>query len=91
MNTGLLILFITLAVCLLIGIPVGFSIGVSCMSLLLVNGYPPLDIVVQRAASGARSFNMMAMPMFIFAGSLMVYGSTPRLMRFANMLLWKMN
>ena len=90
MNTGLLILFITLAVCLLIGIPVGFSIGISCMSLLLVNGYPPLDIVVQRAASGARSFNMMAMPMFIFAGSLMVYGSTPRLMRFANMLLRKM-
>ncbi|WP_101876025.1 TRAP transporter large permease [Lachnoclostridium edouardi] len=90
MSTGLIILFVVLGICLLIGVPVGFSIGISCMSLLLVNGYPPLEIVVQRAASGARSFNMMAMPMFIFAGSLMVYGSTPRLMRFANMLLRKM-
>lgn len=90
MNTGLLILFVVLCICLLIGIPVAFSIGISCMALLLANGYPPLDIVVQRMASGARSFNMMAMPMFIFAGSLMVYGSTPRLMRFANMMLRKM-
>lgn len=90
MNTGLLVLFITLGICLLIGIPVGFSIGISCMALLMVNGNPPLAIVVQRATSGAKSFNMMAMPMFIFAGSLMVYGSTPRLMKFANMMLRKM-
>jgi C4-dicarboxylate transporter DctM subunit len=90
MNTGLLVLFIVLAVCLVMGIPVAFSIGISCMALLMVNGNPPLDIIVQRAASGAKSFNMMAMPMFIFAGSLMVYGSTPRLMRFANMILRKM-
>ena len=81
MNTGLIVLFVVLGICLLIGLPVAFSIGISCMALLTVNGYPPLDIVVQRMASGAKSFNMMAMPMFIFAGSLMVYGSTPRLMR----------
>ena len=90
MNTGLIVLFVVLGICLLIGLPVAFSIGISCMALLTVNGYPPLDIVVQRMASGAKSFNMMAMPMFIFAGSLMVYGSTPRLMRFANMMLRKM-
>jgi C4-dicarboxylate transporter DctM subunit len=87
MNTSLVILFATLAVCLVIGIPVAYSIGISCMALLLFEGYPPLDIIVQRATSGAKSFSMMAMPMFIFAGSLMVYGSTPRLMRFANMML----
>lgn len=90
MNTGLIVLFVVLGICLLIGLPVAFSIGISCMALLTVNGYPPLDIVVQRMASGAKSFNMMAMPMFIFAGSLMVYGSTPRLMKFANMMLRKM-
>lgn len=90
MNTSLIILFATLAVCLVIGIPVAYSIGISCMAILLFEGNPPLDIIVQRATSGAKSFNMMAMPMFIFAGSLMVYGSTPRLMRFANMLLRKL-
>lgn len=90
MNTGLIVLFVVLGICLLIGMPVAFSIGISCMALLTVNGYPPLDIIVQRMASGAKSFNMMAMPMFIFAGSLMVYGSTPRLMKFANMMLRRM-
>ncbi len=87
MSTGLICLFAVLAVCLVIGVPVAFSIGISCMTLLMINGNPPLEIVIQRMASGARSFNMLAMPMFIFAGALMIYGSTPRLMRFANMLL----
>ena len=87
MSLGLICLFVVLGVCLIIGVPVAFSIGISCMSLLLINGNPPLDIIIQRMASGARSFNMLAMPMFIFAGALMVYGSTPRLMKFANMLL----
>lgn len=90
MNTSLIVLFAILAICLVIGIPVAYSIGISCMAILLFEGNPPLDIIVQRATSGAKSFSMMAMPMFIFAGSLMVYGSTPRLMRFANMLLRKL-
>lgn len=87
MSIGLIALFIVLAICLVIGVPVAFSIGISCMTLLAINGNPPLDIVVQRMVSGSKSFSMLAMPMFIFAGALMVYGSTPRLMRFANMLL----
>ncbi len=79
MSTGLVLMFVALAVCLLIGVPVAFSIGISCMTLLYVNGGPSLDILLQRMVSGAKSFNMLAMPMFIFAGALMVYGSTPRL------------
>ena len=87
MSTGLILMFVALAVCLLIGVPVAFSIGISCMTLLYVNGGPSLDILLQRMVSGAKSFNMLAMPMFIFAGALMIYGSTPRLIRLANMLL----
>ena len=34
MNTGLILMFVALAVCLLIGVPVAFSIGISCMTLL---------------------------------------------------------
>lgn len=89
MNTGLILMFVALAVCLLIGVPVAFSIGISCMTLLYVNGGPSMDILLQRMVSGAKSFNMLAMPMFIFAGALMVYGSTPRLIKLANMLLRK--
>lgn len=84
------LLFITLALCLVMGVPVSFSIGISCMVFLLSNGYPPLGILVQRMVSGAQSFTMMSLPMFVFAGALMAYGSTPRLMRLANMLLGRM-
>ena len=88
--SSLLLMFIALAVCLLIGTPVGLSIGISCMTFLISSGYPPLDIVAQRMMSGANSFNMLAMPLFVFSGLLMMYGSTPRLMKFANMLLRRM-
>ena len=64
------VLFISLTLCLIIGTPIGFSIGISCMTFLLANGYPPLDIIVQRMTSGANSFSMLAMPLFVFAGSL---------------------
>ena len=86
MNEGLIIMFIVLGVCLLIGVPVAFSIGISCVTLLYVNG-PSMEILLQRMVSGAKSSSMLAMPMFIFAGALMVYGSTPRLIRLAKMLL----
>jgi C4-dicarboxylate transporter, DctM subunit len=89
MTMPLVWMFVALAVTLFIGTPVGLSIAISCMTFLLTNGYPPLDILVQRMVSGANSFTMLAMPLFVFAGSLMMYGSTPRLMKFANMLLRK--
>ena len=73
------LLFITLAFCLIIGVPVGFSIGISCMVFLFSNGYPPMSILVQRMVGGAQSFTLMALPMFVFAGAVMAYGSTPRL------------
>ena len=57
MNTGLILMFVALAVCLLIGVPVAFSIGISCMTLLYVNGGPSMDILLQRMVSGAKSFN----------------------------------
>ncbi len=86
MNEGLILMFVILGVCLLIGVPVAFSIGISCITLLYVNG-PSMEILLQRMVSGAKSSSMLAMPMFIFAGALMVYGSTPRLIRLAKMLL----
>lgn len=89
MTTPLILLFVSLGVCLLIGIPVGFSIGIGCLTYLYVGGYPPIDMMVMRMVNGCKSFSMLAMPLFIFSGALMVYGSTPRLMKFANMLLRK--
>ena len=44
MNTGLIVLFVVLGICLLIGLPVAFSIGISCMALLTVNGLSLIHI-----------------------------------------------
>ncbi len=83
------IIFIVLAACLILGVPVAFSIGISVMSFLLYQGYPDPMVMAQRMVDGAKSYTMMALPMFIFAGALMTYGSTPRLMKLANMLVSK--
>lgn len=81
------IIFIVLAIGLILGIPVAYSIGLSCFAFLLYQGYPDPMVIVGRMVDGARSYTMMALPLFIFAGAIMAYGSTPRLMKLANMLV----
>jgi len=82
------ILFGVLVICLILGFPVAFCIGISAMSYLFVDG-TPLVITVQKMIDGVNSFTMLALPMFVFSGSLMAYGSTPRIMKLANLLLHK--
>ena len=86
--TPLSMMFLVLFIALFIGIPVGFSIGISTMTFLLMNN-SKLVIMVMRSVDGAKSFTLMALPLFVFAGALMAYGSTPRLMKLANLLLRK--
>ena len=81
------LIFVVLGLCLALGIPVAFAIGMSALTFLLAAGDVSPMVMVQRMVDGARSYTMMALPMFIYAGSLMAFGSTPRLMRLANMLV----
>ena len=39
---------------------------------------------------GINSFSYLALPLFVLSGAIMVYGSTPRLMRLANLLLGRL-
>ncbi|MFD2263764.1 TRAP transporter large permease [Lacibacterium aquatile] len=68
---------IILAVCflgfLLIGVPVAFAIGLSAIATILYEGLP-LAVVFQRMSSGMNIFSFLAIPFFIFAGELMLYG-----------------
>lgn len=81
------VLFIVLLGMLAIGVPVGYSVMISCMAFLMTSGSTPLVIISQKMVDGIGSFTYLAMPLFIFSGNLMIYGSTPRLMKLANMLL----
>lgn len=82
------VLFITLAVTLIIGVPVGFSIGISCMAFIFTSGTNTM-ILAQKMVDGVSSFTLMALPMFMLSGAVMAYGSSPRLMKLARLLLGK--
>lgn len=78
------ILGLGFAALLLIGTPVAIAIGgASLLSMVLSEGIP-LEIGAQRLVAGLRSFPLMAIPLFIIAGSLMNDGGvTRRLIDFA--------
>jgi tripartite ATP-independent transporter DctM subunit len=81
---GLLILIVVFAVCVIIGLPVAFALGVAAISSFLYEGLPMM-IAFQRIISGISIFSLMAIPFFIFAGELMFHGGIAlRLVRFAS-------
>ena len=68
-----LILGIVLIICLLIGVPIAFSIGIATVSALLVGGVPA-SFIAQQSFTAVDSFPLMAVPFFILAGALMETG-----------------
>ena len=64
-------LLVTLAVLLLLGVPVAFAIGLSGMAALFADGQIPFELIPQRAFAALNSWALMAVPLFIFAGELM--------------------
>src|SRR5680860_1500622 len=82
-----MLLFVFLGVLLILGMPVAFAIGIASMSFLFfVDGPLSANVIALRMISGVDSFPLLALPLFMLAGELMKYGTTPRLMRFANSL-----
>lgn len=81
------ILFSVFLVLLLLGIPIAFSLGISSLSYLLIEGIS-LTIVPQKMYGGIDSFVLLCIPGFILAGNLMNVGNiTDHIIRFANALV----
>ena len=84
---ALTILCITFVAFLLLGVPVAFAIGLSAVCTILWEGLP-LAVVFQRMTSGMNIFSFLAIPFFIFAGELMLYGGiADRIVQFAKNLV----
>jgi len=67
---------------LFIGVPVGFSLGISGVFYFLQHMELPLATIVQLPISQTQSVTLLAVPLFIFAGSLMnSSGITSRLIK----------
>jgi tripartite ATP-independent transporter DctM subunit len=83
----LMVLAASFAVLLIIGVPVAFAIGLSSIATILVAGLP-VAVVFQKMVGGMQVFSFLAIPFFIFAGELMLYGGiAQRIVRFANSLV----
>lgn len=76
-------------VLVLIGMPVGFVLGVTgLLSMLKMGLGSVLQLVPQRYFAGVDMFTLMAMPFFILAGEIMnKTGITTRLVKFSNVLV----
>lgn len=82
------ILFSVFFIGLAVGLPVSFSMGLSGMAAVLIDGRFMGMVVPQYLFNGISSFPLMAVPFFILAAELLSEsGLTQSLMKFANDLV----
>ena len=83
---ALTILCVSFTLLLLLGVPVAFSIGLSSLATLMFEGLP-LAVGFQQMISGMNPFSFLAIPFFIFAGEIMMYGGiADKIVNFAKSL-----
>jgi len=76
---GIFLLVLTFAVTLLLGMPIAFSIGFATLAMMLTQGFPTLEIAHQMF-NGLKSFPLLAMPLFILAGDIMLKGEITKML-----------
>ena len=85
------VLLVSFVVLLIIGLPVAFVIGISGLAFFAVTPDIPFSITVQRIVAQTQSYSFLAVPFFIFAGTLMnESGITKRILSFASALTRRM-
>ena len=85
-----LLLFGSMAIFLLIGVPIAFALGASVWTTIVFSSdfTVTTGIIVQRIFGGLESTSIMAIPFFILAGNLMTKGGiSRRLVDFANSIV----
>lgn len=87
----LAVLSLSFLLFLVLGVPVAFAIGLSCLATFAVEGLP-LATAMQMMVSGMNVFSFLAIPFFIFSGELMLHGGiADKILDFARSLVghWK--
>lgn len=82
---GVGLLFGSFIVLILIGLPIGYAIGVATLITMYFASDLPLLSIIQQSLSGLDSFPLMAIPFFMLAGNLMSTGGVAkRIINFCN-------
>ena len=81
-----------LIVCLIIGVPVAFSIVAALMYFMAVGAFPyNVRIVATQMFGGLQSYPLLAIPLFILAGELMnESGITSRIIAFTTIIVGRL-
>ncbi|MGH8431226.1 MAG: TRAP transporter large permease, partial [Solimonas sp.] len=78
-NYNLVVYFIALLVALIfIGVPIGFAFGIATLLYLVATTDVPLTVVANRIAEGMSDPILLAIPMFVFLGSLIAMSGMAR-------------
>lgn len=84
------LLFVVFGLLLLIGVPVAFALAASSLVTLFFLDLPSI-VLVQQTAAGTGSASLIAIPLFIFAGEIMMHGGiSERLIGLAAALVGRM-
>ncbi len=71
-----------------ISVPIAFALSITTALFLVLKGTAPLSVIPLNLFSGASSFPLLAIPLFILAGGLMeTSGISMRLVNLANSLV----
>ncbi|MFC5588958.1 TRAP transporter large permease [Sporosarcina soli] len=84
----LITLMLSLFVLLALSVPIAVAIGLASVIAIVFASDLPINVLAQKAFTSIDSFSLMAIPFFIFAGTLMEKGGIARrLVRFASSLV----
>lgn len=81
------LLFIIFAVLLMLGVPVAFALAAAALATLVYLDLPTI-VLVQQVSAGIGTASLIAIPLFIFAGEIMMRGGiSERLISLASSLV----
>jgi len=84
------LIFGSFFVLMLIGVPIGLSIGIAALIVFLASGIP-LELVPQTLLEGNNSFSLVAVPFFVLAGDVLARGGiSERIVAFAEAMLGRL-
>jgi TRAP-type mannitol/chloroaromatic compound transport system permease large subunit len=87
---GIAILFIVFGALLVLGVPVAFSLAAAALATLWYLDLPAV-VLVQQIGAGIGTASLVAIPLFIFAGEIMMRGGiSERLIAFAASLVGRL-
>jgi len=76
-----------LFICIILGVPISYSLGLAAIGMMFVQGASPA-LLVEQAVRGVNSFPLLAIPFFILVGEIMSAGGLARrLVAFAQALV----